>query len=124
MAKSTIKASDRGRNTPEPGPTPGTRALQRDTATQLDEGRSGGDPATSWEREEQDNLPPRGTGSIHNQGEDHGPTVAEVHDITPGRSADARDIGPEPGLHSGGTRGPSNENRESIPAAGNRPTRS
>ena len=110
MAKSTSKPSDRGRNNPEPGPAPGSRALQRDTATQLDEGHSGGDPATRWEREEQEHLPPRGTGNIHNQGEDHGPTVAEVHDITPERSADARDIGPEPGLHSGGTRGPSNDN--------------
>jgi len=110
MAKNISKPSDRGRNNPEPGPTPGTRALQRDTATQLDDAQSGGDPATRWEREEQDHLPPRGVGSIHNQGDDHGPTVAEAPEITPERSADARDIGPEPGLHSGGTRGPSNDN--------------
>ncbi len=110
MQKSNPKPSDRGRNNPEPGPAPGSRAIQRDTSEQLDATR-GGDPATEFERSEQTHLPPRGTGSQHNQGEDHGPTVVEVPEPSPDRSADARDLGPEPGLHSGGTRGPSNENR-------------
>ena len=114
MPKNHPKPSDRGRNNPEPGPAPGSRAIQRDTSVQLEEGRSGGDPATAWERTEQEHLPPRGSGDIHNQGADHGPTVAEAPQVTPDRSADARDIGPEPGLHSGGTRGPSNDNREST----------
>ena len=114
MQKNNLKPSDRGRNNPEPGPTPGSRAIQRDTSEQLASSpQGGGDPATEFERTEQAHLPPRGTGSQHNQGEDHGPTVAEVKQPSPDRSADARDLGPEPGLHSGGTRGPSNENRGS-----------
>ena len=113
MAKNSPKPSDRGRNNPEPGPTPGTRAIQRDTSTQLDAAQEGGDPATAWERTEQEHLPPRGSGSVHNQGEDHGPTVAEVKEVAPDRSADARDLGPKEGLHTGGTRGPSNDNRGS-----------
>ena len=111
MQKSNPKPSDRGRDNPEPGPPPGSRSIQRDTTEQLQADHPTGDPATEFERTEQDHLPPRGTGSIHNQGEDHGPTVAEVKEPAPERSADARDLGPEPGLHSGGTRGPSNENR-------------
>jgi hypothetical protein len=114
MAKNAPKLSDRGRNNPEPGPTPGTRAIQRDTTTQLDAAPETGDHATEWERSEQDHLPPRGSGSVHNQGPDHGPTIAEAPEVAPDRSADARDIGPEPGLHSGGTRGPSNDNRGSA----------
>ena len=107
------KPSDRGRNNPEPGPTPGSRAIQRDTSEQLNSSPEGGDPATEFERAEQMNLPPRGTGSQQNQGADHGPTVDEVSQPSPDRSADARDLGPEPGLHSGGTRGPSNDNKGS-----------
>jgi hypothetical protein len=114
MQKSNPKPSDRGRNNPEPGPVPGSRAIQRDTSEQLASSPQGGDPATEFERTEQSHLPPRGTGSQHNQGEDHGPTVAEVKQPSPDRSADARDLGPEPGLHSGGTRGPSNDNRGST----------
>jgi hypothetical protein len=113
MQKVNPKPSDRGRNNPEPGPTPGSRAIQRDTSGQLDSSPQGGDPATEFERSEQEHLPPRGTGSQQNQGDDHGPTVAEVTQPSPDRSADARDLGPEPGLHSGGTRGPSNENKGS-----------
>lgn len=48
---------------------------------------------------------------MHNQGENHGPTVADVSEISPELSADALDLGPEPGLQSGGTLGPSNDNR-------------
>jgi hypothetical protein len=113
MPKNNPKPSDRGRNNPEPGPTPGSRAIQRDTTEQLDASPEGRDRATEFERTEQTHLPPRGTGSQHNQGEDHGPTVAEVKQPSPDRSADARDLGPEPGLQSGGTRGPSNDNRGS-----------
>jgi hypothetical protein len=111
MQKNNPKPSDRGRNNPEPGPVPGSRAIQRDTSEQLASTHAGGDPATEFERTEQTHLPPRGTGSQHNQGEDHGPTVAEVTEPAPERSADARDLGPEPGLQSGGTLGPSNDNR-------------
>jgi hypothetical protein len=114
MTKNNPKPSDRGRNNPEPGPVPGSRALQRDTSEQLASSPQDGDPATEFERSEQAHLPPRGTGSQHNQGPDHGPTVGEVKQPSPDRSADARDLGPEPGLQSGGTRGPSNDNREST----------
>jgi hypothetical protein len=113
MQKDNPKPSDRGRDNPEPGPPPGSRAIQRDTSEQLESAPAGGDPATEFERSEQTHLPPRGTGSQHNQGADHGPTVAEVKQPSPDRSADARDLGPEPGLQSGGTRGPSNDNRGS-----------
>ena len=115
MQKNNPKPSDRGRNNPEPGPAPGSRAIQRDTSEQLQGTHGGGDPATAFELTEQSHLPPRGTGSVHNQGKDHGPTVADVPETPPERSADARDIGPEPGLQSGGTLGPSNDNRESTP---------
>ena len=117
MAKNSPKPSDRGRDNPEPGPTPGTRAIQRDTQAQLSATpERTDDPALEWERSEQERLPPRGTGSVHNQGEDHGPVLAEAPEPNPDRSADARDLGPKPGLHSGGTRGHSNENRgSSVP---------
>jgi hypothetical protein len=101
MTKSTVKPSDRGRNSPEPGPTPGTRSTQRGTANQLDSGYAAG-----WELEQQERLPPRGQGSIHNQGDDHGTTIAQDQ----GRSEAApAPGGNEEGLHSGGTRGPSNQ---------------
>src|SRR5437867_10354610 len=69
MAKSMIKPSDRGRNNPDPGPPPGGRAEQRDTAEQLQQATPvAPDPAVEWERDEQELLPPRGTGSQDNQG--------------------------------------------------------
>ena len=104
------KPSDRGRDNPEPGPVPGTRAVQRSTAAQLEDHDPGGDPATEWERSEQDKLPPRGAGSQHNQGDDREPTVAEVGEDAleaPDVPADnSRD-----GLQLGGDRGPSNSPR-------------
>lgn len=83
-------------------PPPGSRAVQRDSRTQLEED---GHPArpdepTAWERELQDRLPPRGDGSQHNQGEDK--ATQTVHDEV------AEDRGPAPSTiaHTGGTRGP------------------
>jgi hypothetical protein len=115
MAKSTSKPSDRGRNSPEPGPTPGTRAEQRDTTPQMTSGQPSDDPALEWERSEQEKLPPRGTGNIHNQGEDHEATIVEAH----GMNRDSMDAGGEnldlAGTHTGGTRGPSNDNRGTTP---------
>jgi hypothetical protein len=118
MAKDHPKPSDRGRSSPEPGPTPGTRAAQRDTEEQLEAGRPGGDEALTWEREEQEKLPPRGLGSQHNQGDDKGPTVHEGDPRAESPSdEDARPTmrssagTPAAEFHSGGTRGPSNDNR-------------
>jgi hypothetical protein len=112
MAKEQSKPSDRGRNTPEPGPVPGHRAEQRDTAEQLrgSEG-PGAEQPLGWQWSEQERLPPRGVGSQQNQGEDKQTTVA--------RSGVAEPEGPvaqgatPPGLHTGGTRGPSNQNNKS-----------
>lgn len=109
MAKSLTKPSDRGRNSPEPGPAPGGRAGQRDTAEQLRNATPvPPDPALEWERDEQDRLPPRGTGSQDNQGGNKFDTP---------RGETASDEVPAPavseGDQSGGTRGPSNENRDS-----------
>ena len=106
MTRSYPKPSDRGRNSPEPGPPPGARAEQRDTEEQLETARATTDEALSWEREEQEKLPPRGQGSQHNQGADAGPTVVSGSP----RSEDAP-VAVPPGLHSGGTRGPSNQGR-------------
>jgi hypothetical protein len=105
MTRSHPKPSDRGRNSPEPGPPPGTRAEQRDTEEQLETAHGTTDEALAWEREEQEKLPPRGEGSQHNQGADAGPTVASGSP----RSEDVPTIAP--GLQSGGTRGPSNQGR-------------
>ena len=107
MPKNYPKPSDRGRNSPEPGPTPGTRSEQRDTDEQLAMGHSTDDEALSWERDEQENLPPRGEGSQHNQGGDKGPTL---HETTP-RKDDPMPPVPPGEFHMGGTRGPSNDNR-------------
>ncbi len=106
MTRPHPKPSDRGRNSPEPGPPPGARAQQRDTEEQLETGHRTADEALSWEREEQEKLPPRGEGSQHNQGADAGPTVASG-------SPRAEDVAitAVSGLHSGGTRGPSNQGR-------------
>jgi hypothetical protein len=69
----------------------------------------GGDPATEWERSEQDKLPPRGAGSQHNQGEDREPTVAEVgEDAVAGPDLP---IGAGDGLQLGGDRGPTSSPR-------------
>jgi hypothetical protein len=104
MTRSRPKPSDRGRDNPEPGPVPGTRASQRDTEEQLAAAHRG-DDATEWERSEQENLPPRGEGSQHNQGRDRSETLATRHvSGGPEPSADAA------GLQSGGNRGPSNQN--------------
>jgi hypothetical protein len=107
MTRSYPKPSDRGRNSPEPGEPPGTRAEQRDTEAQLETGHATLDAALAWEREEQEKLPPRGQGSQHNQGADAGPTVASGSP----RSEDATATSAPPGLQSGGTRGPSNQGR-------------
>ena len=109
MAKSTTKPSDRGRNNPEPGPAPGGRAEQRDTKEQLRAGTAvSDDPALEFEREEQERLPPRGTGAQDNQGGNRGQTA---------RPDQPSDEAPAPavseGEQSGGTRGPSNDNRDS-----------
>lgn len=84
---------------------PGSRAVQRDSRTQLEEDRSRArhDEATAWERELQDRLPPRGDGSQHNQGDDHAPVTV--------RDEVAEDLGPAPRTinQMGGTRGPSKE---------------
>jgi hypothetical protein len=116
MTKPHPKPSDRGRNSPEPGPTPGTRAEQRDTDEQLEAGRAGGEDSLAWERDEQEKLPPRGAGSQHNQGADKGPLL---HDQSPRAESPAEVEPPAVGpagtpaaeVHSGGTRGPSNDNR-------------
>jgi hypothetical protein len=121
MAKVHPKPSDRGRNSPEPGPTPGTRATQRDTDEQLAPAQAG-DEATAWEREEQEHLPPRGAGSQHNQGEEKGPLIhaAESRTESPAdeeiapeeiRTLHAEAGTPAAEFHSGGTRGQSNDNR-------------
>jgi hypothetical protein len=81
---------------------PGSRSVQRDSRTQLEEDRHPAreDEATAWERELQNRLPPRGDGSRHNQGEDKDTrTISE--DV-------AEDRGPAASLiaQMGGTRGP------------------
>jgi hypothetical protein len=68
MAKAHPKPSDRGRDNPEPGPVPGTRAEQRGTEEQLHASDSPPDGPLAWERGEQERLPLRGEGSQHNQG--------------------------------------------------------
>jgi hypothetical protein len=96
-----MSKSHGGRTAPESWPAPGTRAEQRDTDEQLATAAGHGDPATAWEREEQEKLPPRGAGNQHNQGEDKGPALHASDDAgTPAAE-----------FHSGGTRGPSNDNR-------------
>jgi hypothetical protein len=107
MTKPHPKPSDRGRNSPEPGPTPGTRAEQRDTDEQITPTSASGDQALAWERDEQEKLPPRGAGSQHNQGEDKGPTLH----AGPPRVEEPLASVPPAGLHTGGTRGPSNDNQ-------------
>jgi hypothetical protein len=115
MPKSQVKPSDRGRNQPEPGPTPGTRAEQRDTEEQLESAETRGDTATAFEREEQDKLPPRGAGSQRNQGPDKGPTLHETEPRAESPAdEDLRGTGAPAGtaaaeFHSGGTRGPSHK---------------
>ena len=69
-----------------------------------------GDTATEWERSEQDKLPPRGAGSVHNQGEDREPTVAEVGEDAL-EALDVPQDASRDGLQLGGDRGPSNQGR-------------
>jgi hypothetical protein len=110
MAKPLTKPSDRGRDNPEPGDTPGTRSSQRGTVAQLEREEPGGDPAVEWERSEQDKLPPRGAGSQRNQGDDKEPTVAEVgEDAVAGPDIPAATS--DAGLQLGGDKGPSNQGR-------------
>jgi len=115
MPKSQVKPSDRDRNRPEPGPTPGTRAEQRDTEEQLESADSRGGAATAFEREEQEKLPPRGAGSQHNQGPAKGPTLHETAPRAESPSDEeirgtAAPAGtPAAEFHSGGTRGPSHK---------------
>jgi hypothetical protein len=118
-----MSKSHGGRTAPESWPAPGTRAEQRDTDEQLATAAGHGDPATAWEREEQEKLPPRGAGNQHNQGEDKGPALHESGDVRiaspadeeAGAGASARATAaagtPAAEFHSGGTRGPSNDNR-------------
>jgi hypothetical protein len=84
---------------------PGSRAVQRDSRTQLEGDRhsSRPDTATAWERELQERLPPRGDGSQHNQGEDKGPRTV--------RDEVADDVAPSPSTidQTGGMRGPTKE---------------
>jgi hypothetical protein len=114
MPKSQLKPSDRGRNNTEPGPTPGTRAEQRDTDEQLAAAETG-DEATAFEREEQEHLPPRGEGSQHNQGTNKGPSLHETAPRVESpvdeevRRIDAPAGSPAAEFHSGGTRGPSRD---------------
>jgi hypothetical protein len=103
MSKPHPKPSDRGRDNPEPGPPPATRAEQRDTAEQLENDCSPADGPLAWERGEQEKLPPRGEGSQHNQGDERGPTLRESDRPTEPPTAGGR----EPGLQSGGNRRPS-----------------
>jgi hypothetical protein len=114
MAKTMLKPSDRGRNNPEPGPTPGTRAEQRGTIDQLEAApEHTDDPAVEWERSEQVRLPPRGEGSQHNQGEARVPAIADLglHEEPRAREESPAALTVVPGLQSGGTRGPSNQGR-------------
>lgn len=113
MPKSQLKPSDRGRNSHGPGPTPGTRAEQRDTDEQLAAADARGDAATAFERDEQEKLPPRGQGSQHNQGLSKGPRLHETAPRTESPvEEEVREIRAPAGtpaaeFHSGGTRGPS-----------------
>ena len=121
MAKEQTKPSDRGRNTPEPGPFPGHRAEQRDTEEQLRERvppagvegiggeGEGADQPLGWQWSEQERLPPRGEGSQQNQGEDRQTTPAQASEP---EGPVAQGVTP-PGMHTGGTRGPSNDNNKS-----------
>jgi hypothetical protein len=100
-AQSGVKMPDRkAENMP-----PGSRAVQRDSRTQIEGDRppSRHDEATAWERELQERLPPRGGGSQHNQGEDRGQSTV--------RDEVADDVGPAPSTidQTGGMRGPSKE---------------
>ena len=101
------KRSDRAGSRSDPGPPAGGRAEQRGTVDQLGpEAARRHEPSTEWERNEQERLPPRGTGGQDNQGRgrQQGPLPA-----TPGNEE-----GPpasKEGVQSGGMRGPSNENR-------------
>lgn len=103
MAKGTTKPSDRRGNNPEPGPQPGGRAEQRGTAEQLDSAAAPGEPAVDWERDEQERLPPRGTGNQANQGGGK-PTSARRADEKPVENSPAP--ASSEGEQSGGTRGP------------------
>jgi hypothetical protein len=81
---------------------PGSRSVQRDSRTQLEEGRqpARAEDPTAWERQLQNRLPPRGDGSQHNQGEDKDPRTIndeEVEDRGPAASTISQ---------TGGTRGP------------------
>src|SRR5687768_17726973 len=110
MAKKRTNPSDRGRNTPEPGPVPGHRAEQRDTAEQLREREGeGADQPLGWQWSEQERLPPRGEGSQQNQGEDKQTARAQAGEP---EGPVAQGVTP-PGMHTGGTRGPSNDNNKS-----------
>ena len=105
MTKPHPRPSDRGRENPEPGPAPGTRAAQRDTDEQLAAHHDAGQDALEWERAEQERLPPRGEGSQKNQGEARGPSI---HDASSPRRDDDTASPPTDldGLHSGGNRRP------------------
>jgi hypothetical protein len=86
---------------------PGSRATQRGTESQLRDDRSGARPEepTAWERTLQDELPPRGQGSQHNQGEDRQPeTVGDAGDAAEDEGAAAEATTP---AQAGGPRGPS-----------------
>jgi hypothetical protein len=82
---------------------PGSRSVQRDSRTQLEEDRHPARPdePTAWERDLQDRLPPRGGGSQHNQGENKETATVE-DEITEDRAPAATTV-----PHTGGTRGPS-----------------
>jgi hypothetical protein len=80
---------------------PGNRSEQRATREQLDDDPhpARADEPTAWERELQEQLPPRGAGSQHNQGDDKDPQT--VRDEVP------EDVVPEPEVvtQAGGPRG-------------------
>ena len=112
MAKEQTKPSDRGRNTPEPGSVPGHRAEQRDTEEQLREREGeGAEKPLGWQWSEQERLPPRGEGSQQNQGEDKQRTDVRSQAGEP-EGPVAAGVTPA-GMHTGGTRGPSNDNNKS-----------
>lgn len=81
----------------------GSRSVQRDSRTQLEEDRHPARPdePTAWERDLQNRLPPRGDGSQHNQGEDKERRTIE-DELAEDRGPAASTIS-----HTGGTRGPS-----------------
>ena len=82
---------------------PGNRSEQRATREQLDNDPHPAreDEPTAWERELQEQLPPRGAGSQRNQGDEKEPHT--VRDEVP------EDLAPEPEVvtQAGGPRGPS-----------------